>query len=316
MESHKLGCLVGAMVGDAAGATLEFFQGDIDENIASEAMKMPGGGVFSVGPGQITDDSELMLSLAGAIQDGFDLDKIARAYNAWYESEPFDCGITCKRAFVCENADNMKQKAAIFSKQSEANGALMRCTPIPVFFCSKPTETLIEYAKADAQLSHPSEVCQDVNALYTVAIAHLLLYPRDYKGAIEKVERYAKYTSRKVKWWLKESEGELDKLNCEQNIGHVRWGFTLAMHFLRTNTSFEEAIFTTLLKGGDTDTNACIVGGMMGALHGIDHIPDFMKDPVLTFDAAKKGGQMRPDEFKPSSILKYFNQPGKFCVNN
>ena len=27
-------------------------------------------------------------------------------------------------------------------------------------------------------------------------------------------------------------------------------------------------------KGGDTDTNACIVGGMMGALHGIKGIPE------------------------------------------
>ena len=32
--------------------------------------------------------------------------------------------------------------------------------------------------------------------------------------------------------------------------------------------SFERAIQETISLGGDTDTNACIVGGMMGALIG------------------------------------------------
>ena len=33
--------------------------------------------------------------------------------------------------------------------------------------------------------------------------------------------------------------------------------------------------------GGDTDTNAAIVGGMVGALHGANTIPNSMKMPVL-----------------------------------
>lgn len=314
MESRKLGCLVGALAGDAAGATLEFYHGVITEDIARASMKMPGGGALCVGPGQITDDGELMLSLAGAMQGGFDIQKNAQAYNAWYKSAPFDCGITCKRAFVCENASDMKQKAMIYSKQSEANGALMRCMPIPVFGCSQPVETIIEWAKADAMLSHPSDVCQDVNMLYCIAITYLMLFPGDYKGAIEKVERFSRYACRKVKWWLKESEGNMEELDCEKNIGHVRWGFTMAMHFLRKNESYEEAVFKTLMKGGDTDTNACIVGGMMGALHGFGEIPDYMKEPVLTFDAAKKGGHHRSDEYKASNILNYFE--GKIYANN
>lgn len=312
MDSHKLGCLLGALVGDAAGATLEFYHDEITEEVVRGAMKMPGGGAWGVGPGQFTDDGELMLSLAEAIKDGFDLEKIARAYNAWYKSSPFDCGITCERAFSCENANDMKKKAAMVSMSSEANGALMRCMPIAVFNCGQHLDVIIDYAKADAALSHPSEACQDVNALYTIALSYLMLYPRDYKGAIDKVERFANYTCRKVKGWLKESEGDLEQLDCEKNMGHVRWAFVLAMHFLRNNTSYEDAIFTTLMKGGDTDTNACIVGGMMGALHGIHGIPDYMKDPVLRFDAEKHGGHVRP--YKASSILNWF--AGKICVDN
>ena len=36
------------------------------------------------------------------------------------------------------------------------------------------------------------------------------------------------------------------------------------------SSSFEDAIRKTLLMGGDTDTNAAIVGSMAEALYGID----------------------------------------------
>ncbi len=55
------GCLLGALVGDALGAVLEF-QRLIGEKEVQNACTMPGGGVHKVGPGQITDDGELTLS--------------------------------------------------------------------------------------------------------------------------------------------------------------------------------------------------------------------------------------------------------------
>jgi ADP-ribosylglycohydrolase len=36
---------------------------------------------------------------------------------------------------------------------------------------------------------------------------------------------------------------------------------------------FQSAILETLVRGDDTDTNACIVGGLLGALHEMDKIP-------------------------------------------
>lgn len=42
-----------------------------------------------------------------------------------------------------------------------------------------------------------------------------------------------------------------------------------------------------LLEGGDTDTNACIVGGMIGAAVGLGNIPEKMKGPMLSFKPTK-----------------------------
>jgi ADP-ribosylglycohydrolase len=46
----------------------------------------------------------------------------------------------------------------------------------------------------------------------------------------------------------------------------------------------ETAITETLLGGGDTDTNACIVGGLIGALHGVSTIPNVMTQELLVCD--------------------------------
>ena len=51
-NERALGCVFGAFIGDAAGATLEFIEhSKIDDKSVEKAMMLKGGGVFSVGPG-------------------------------------------------------------------------------------------------------------------------------------------------------------------------------------------------------------------------------------------------------------------------
>jgi len=55
----------------------------------------------------------------------------------------------------------------------------------------------------------------------------------------------------------------------------VKIAFTLAFRELVHPTgdgSWKDAIEATLLKGGDTDTNACIVGGLVGASVGMSKL--------------------------------------------
>ena len=94
--------ILGALVGDAAGATLEFYRNPITEETALRAMKMPGGGHFRVGSGQITDDGELTLTLYQSLKSSStppSLLSIAKGYSDWYYSCPFDIGRTCSFAF-------------------------------------------------------------------------------------------------------------------------------------------------------------------------------------------------------------------------
>lgn len=321
-SSSKLGAIVGALVGDASGATLEFYRGRLTAAVVKRAMTMPGGGALNVAPGQITDDGELTLALCSALKscnpaDGFPVDKVARAYADWHRSEPFDMGMTCAKAFgsislkesdgptVVEPGEYMVAKAAEYNMLSEANGAMMRATPIAVWYCGEGYDKVAECARADARLSHPSPVCQDVNAMYCVALAWLINNPGDAEGAIKKVESMD--ACDKVRQWLEDSKSEQG--DCKQNIGHVKHAFTLAFHFLRKKTEYEDAIAETLIKGGDTDTNAAIVGGMMGALHGFEGVPEYMLGPVIRFDCSehddRKKGYKRPGVYKAANAMGF-----------
>lgn len=66
MEYIK-GCLMGLFVGDACGASLEFQRKVTEEDVIT-AMTFPGGGALQIGPGQVTDDSELAIHLWRALR--------------------------------------------------------------------------------------------------------------------------------------------------------------------------------------------------------------------------------------------------------
>jgi ADP-ribosyl-[dinitrogen reductase] hydrolase len=296
---HAYGALLGMLVGDAAGASLEFTKEKITEQVARNAMHMPGGGQLHIGPGQITDDGELALSLALALgkndpKDDFPEEDIFYMYHQWFKSNPFDVGFTCRLAF----ADPIPRKNYELPRVrwSESNGALMRITPLAIWAAKEDYKTIAKFAANDADLSHPNQICKDCNIVYCIAIAYLLRHPGDYIGCVALLEEYVKqYIQSRVKVWFYESKEEPE--DCEINAGHVRWAFRLALFHLRNNTPYETAIIHTLMKGGDTDTNAAIVGGLIGALHGQKMIPEYMLKPVLEFDCTRSGnkGYIRPD---------------------
>ena len=55
--------------------------------------------------------------------------------------------------------------------ESQGNGALMRISPLGIFGWKSKPEELAKLAAADAALTHPNRICQQVNGLYAAAIA-------------------------------------------------------------------------------------------------------------------------------------------------
>lgn len=313
--------ILGALVGDAAGAFLEFNNEPITEDLARHAMTMPGGGPHHVGPGQITDDGELTLTLWQSLSNSTSCNKEGRTihmavgYANWYNTIPFDIGFTCSMAFETyydffsndeevNNIEDAIHMVKTINHKSEANGALMRASAIATWISMNniPIEDGLEYARLDARLSHPNQVCQEVNEIYVFAIVHLL----QGKTPTDVLQLTTDYVanhdiSDKVKIWFFNESLDISDMICTNLQGHVRWAFVLAFYFLRNPTiSYEDAIRITLQKGGDTDTNAAIVGGMVGAYQTI---PEYMLQPVLQFDCTIKK-RIRPSNYSVKHVLK------------
>jgi len=303
IENLAQGCLVGAFVGDSAGARLEFLGQQPDNAQLDDALAMKGGGVFRLAPGQITDDGELTLALARALagEQQYPREKVATNYRAWVASHPFDIGNATSAALGgamaadAVVADAVSTHAVKHNFASKANGALMRASALGIWSVRLSVEEAVAAARADACLTHPNLTCQWASAAYVVAIRHLLLHPGDGEGAFAAAEGALNGTPDEgiieVKSWFQDSaRGGLPA--CYPLAGFVRIAFTYAFHHLHCGTSFESALRQVLAGGGDTDTNACIAGGLVGARVGFAAIPAEMSRAVLACDTAM--GRPRP----------------------
>jgi ADP-ribosylglycohydrolase len=88
--------------------------------------------------------------------------------------------------------------------------------------------------------------------------------------------------------------------------GWVLVAFGNAIYQLLHARSAEEAIVDTIMRGGDTDTNAAICGALVGAVHGIERLPERWAQTVLGCRPALDCGrakQPRPKEYWPVDAL-------------
>jgi ADP-ribosyl-[dinitrogen reductase] hydrolase len=307
------GAVLGALAGDAAGAVLEFLGREVTPTDVDHAMGMPGGGVWRVAPGQITDDGELTMCLLRGLARGDGARRrAAERYAAWVASDPFDIGGTTAaslgalrdagfRAIAEVHGPDvaMERAAAARCMESKANGSLMRSSPLGVWGARFDDDDVIAAAAiGDAKLSHPNASCTGAAAAYAIAIASLVRAPGDRDAAIGRARAWVDaHAEDEVRAWLADAlEGRLPAFTPQD--GFVRIAFTHAFAHLAKGSDWERAVRETLAGGGDTDTNACIVGGLVGAACGVGAIPERALRAVLECDHARASSP-RPEWLHP-----------------
>ena len=140
------GCLLGQLAGDALGSLVEFRRPeDIRREYPSGVRELADGGTWNTIAGQPTDDSEMALALARMLAEKgrYDAEEARKAYVSWLESGPFDCGATVSSGL-----------RGTPNQESQANGALMRISPLGIFGANYDLEQVAEWARLDAALTH------------------------------------------------------------------------------------------------------------------------------------------------------------------
>ena len=83
-------------------------------------------------------------------------------------------------------------------------------------------------------------------------------------------------------------------MNAKKKGGWAKHAFVIGFFYLKKgNIGYEEVLYETLMLGGDTDTNACIVGGLIGALRGLKGIPQKSVEKLMNCNISmgKKGNR-------------------------
>jgi ADP-ribosyl-[dinitrogen reductase] hydrolase len=289
------GCLFGQLSGDSLGSLVEFADAQAIARVYPEGVRrLADGGAFDTIAGQPTDDSELALMLARTLlaERRFDDEAIARAYATWRGSQPFDIGMTTRNALdpalAAMRIDQSAAQAARAAARdrnptSQANGALMRISPLAIFGWRMPADELADLARRDASLSHPNPVCLDANALFVVMIAHAIATgptPRELHAFASGWAEQANLHPDVVALVRESSEGP--PAEYHKQMGWLRIALRNALFQLVHARDVEAGMVDTVGRGGDTDTNAAIAGALLGAVHGVDAIPRQWRERVET----------------------------------
>jgi ADP-ribosylglycohydrolase/fructose-1,6-bisphosphatase/inositol monophosphatase family enzyme len=292
------GALLGQVAGDSLGALVEF------EKAAAIAARSPdgprrleNGGRWDLLAGQPTDDSEMALALARSIvaHDGFEREAALEAYHDWLRSSPFDVGDTVGAA--------LRDRP---NPASQANGSLMRASPLGVYAHALEPPLAAELARQDASLTHPNPVCGDATAAYVLAIAHAVRVgdgaAAAWRAAAEWAE--AKGAALAVREALDAARREPPVCD-EGSEGWVRIALQNAFYELLHAPDPEAGVVATVRRGGDTDTNAAVAGALLGAVHGREALPAQWRSMVLSCrPLAPRARRPRPCPCWPVDVME------------
>ncbi|MGE6660933.1 inositol monophosphatase family protein [Pseudomonas sp. NPDC077408] len=306
---RAFGCLAALLIGDNLGAQVEFMSAaEIAERIASEALTMEDGGIWKIQAGQPTDDGELALTLARSLvkQGGFDSSDIAQRYVDWLRSEPFDVGNTTRQALLgplCLPALAVDQACrAHASTSSQANGALMRVAPIGIGAHGRPS-LAAHWARQDALLTHPHDVCQEANAAYAAAIA-VGVSGANRQAMLDAALAVLLPTTEGdvVRQVLTAAAGGERPTEYQRQMGWVLIALQNAFYHLLAGDNVGHTLSETIRQGGDTDTNACIAGALIGAADGIVCLEWQQLGPLLSCRAHPQSLRPRPMAYWPDDV--------------
>ncbi|MGV1834310.1 ADP-ribosylglycohydrolase family protein [Rhizobium rhizogenes] len=274
-KSRAIGCILGQLAGDALGSLVEFqTPQEIRQKYPNGVREIHDGGTWNTIAGQPTDDSEMALALARSIvaNGAYVQDSARKAYEDWLASKPFDIGTTVYNGIRYEP-----------NHQSQANGALMRVSPLGIFGSQFPSEQVGLWAEQDAIITHPNPVCRHINNLFARALSYAVAEgptPRDVYEAIRKwCDELGVHPSIRAAIADAENGPPKDFLNQQ---GWVLIAFQNAIFQLLHSNSLEDGVVSTVSQGGDTDTNAAIAGALLGAVHGERAIPIQWREAILS----------------------------------
>ncbi len=267
--------MLGAIIGDLAGSIYEF--GQIKKVTPIKVNNIIEEDSF------ISDDTILTIAIADAILNNASYEEKIKEYAIKYgdllpQNIPY-----FKTIF---SPDFTKWVNSDIQGESCGNGAMMRISPVGYLFDNE--EDVLRNAYLATIPSHNS--IEAINGAQLVSL--IILYARQ---GLSKEDIITKLDLK-----IKKPKIEKFNYNCADTID-------VCLYSLFQANTFVDSIKRAISFGGDTDTNACIVGSMAEAMYGINEelkLKALSKLPSEFVEILNKSYERVNNPYNPSTTLE------------
>jgi ADP-ribosylglycohydrolase len=282
MSERIEGGLLGLLVGDALGVPYEFHPPqDLPPVDEIEFTPPPGfrRSHAQVPPGTWSDDGAQALALLASLltREKLDLQDFGRRLVEWYEHGymavdglVFDVGIQTGQAIGRLKAGVPAPQAGPSHETANGNGSLMRVLPLALWHRGSD-QALVQDAHRQSLPTHGHPQAQVCCALYCLWARRLLqAVSEPWQDAVMTLRRIYDPASpeyEELQWQIRPDDPP-------QGGGS---GYVVdCLHSARVAVqagSYEQVVKAAVALGHDTDTTACVAGGIAGIRDGVTAIP-------------------------------------------
>lgn len=283
LQQRIVGGLWGLLVGDALGVPYEFHQPHALPPLHAIEMTPPPAfprAHARVQPGTWSDDGAQALALLASLLacGQLDLDDFGSRLVAWYQhgylavdNHVFDVGVQTSQAIRMMLAGTPAHAAGPRHEHANGNGSLMRVLPLALWHRGSDSE-LVRDAHSQSQVTHGHLRAQVCCALYCLWARRLIAaVPNPWNDAVTTIRAIYGTDSHayaELEWTIRP-----DDPPDGRGSGYVVDCLRSARMVVEQHPTFEGVVKAAIALGHDTDTTACVAGGIAGIRDGSDAIP-------------------------------------------
>lgn len=281
-ESAIVGCILGTAVGDALGLPYE----GLTPSRAGKLLGLPDRHRFFLGRGMISDDTEHTCMVAQSlIESGDNVEAFAKRFawrlRWWMLALPAGVGKATARSCLKLWLGASPLKSGVFSA---GNGPAMRAAIFGA--CIDDDSTLLKWVRASSRLTHTDPKAEYGAIAVAIAAREAAGHePVDGDRWLERVALALPSQATEFLQLLRLAVGSVTRgqttrefattLGLERGVtGYTYHTVPVAIHcWLSFPNDFRSAVTAAIEGGGDADTTAAIVGGIVGSRVGKAGIP-------------------------------------------
>jgi ADP-ribosyl-[dinitrogen reductase] hydrolase len=276
------GGLIGLLIGDALGVPYEFCPPDLIPSTVNIEFSPPPEfyrAHHGVPPGTWSDDGAQALCLLDSLVDcgRVEPNDLSERFLRWYldgyfavDSRIFDIGTHTARVLEARRNGLPALDAGALGREARGNGSLMRSLPLSLWHQGTDAE-LVADAHLQSRVTHGDIYCQVCCALYCLwARRFLEKHDQPWISAVAFLRQI--YVESPHYQEVLESAICPDNPPQGQGTGYVVDCLNSARLVLEAG-NYEQVVKAAIALGHDTDTTACVAGGIAGIRDGLDGIP-------------------------------------------